>query len=164
VRVRDRGAWVQQRYSLGHMMCAQLPLDSQGVVATPRAELITTEAFAARTSCLLCRDSFSYVATVFAHDNDAWVQRRCSAGRMLCAQRPPDSQVWRRWQLRIKHNRGFCCAHKLFALPQLAFVRNCGAYARSRCAGAAALLSGARAVCTAATGFAGVAALVIAEL
>ena len=41
---------------------------------------------------------------------------------------------------------------------------SCGAFARLRCAGAAALLSGARAVCTAATGFAGVTALAIAEL
>ena len=48
-----------------------------GVAATPRAELITTEAIVARTSCLLCRDLFSYVATVLARDNDAWVQRRC---------------------------------------------------------------------------------------
>ena len=30
---------------------------------------------------------------------DAWVQRRCPAGCMLCAQLPLDSQVWRRWQL-----------------------------------------------------------------
>ncbi len=57
------------------------------------AELSTTGAFAARTSCLLCRGLFSYVATVHAHDNGAWAQQRYSAGRMLCAQLPPDSQV-----------------------------------------------------------------------
>jgi hypothetical protein len=54
--------------------------------------------------------------------------------------------------------------HELFALPRLVFVLPYGAHARMRCAGAAALLSGARAACTAATGFAGVAALAIAEL
>jgi hypothetical protein len=30
---------------------------------------------------------------VFVHDDDAWVQRRCSAGRTMCAQLPLDSQV-----------------------------------------------------------------------
>ena len=70
-----------------------------GMTALAIAESSTTEAFAARTSCLLCRSLFSCGPVVFAHDNDAWVQRRCPAGCMLCAQLPPDSQVWRRWQL-----------------------------------------------------------------
>ena len=48
-----------------------------GVTALAIAELITTEAIVARTSCLLCRDLCSYVAAVFAHDNDARAQRRC---------------------------------------------------------------------------------------
>jgi hypothetical protein len=35
---------------------------------------------------LVCRGLFYYAATVLAHDCDAWVQQRCSAGRVLCAQ------------------------------------------------------------------------------
>ena len=69
-----------------------------GVAAQAIAELSTTEAFAARTSCLLCRGLFSCGRAVFIHDTDAWVQRHCLAGRMLRAQLPLDSQVWRRWQ------------------------------------------------------------------
>ena len=57
------------------------------------AELSTTEAFAARTIRLPCRVLFLRGPTVFMRDRDAWVQRRCSAGRVLCAQLPPDSQV-----------------------------------------------------------------------
>ena len=70
------------------------------------AELSTTEAFAAHLSYLLCRGLFSCDSAVFVHGYDAWVQRRCPAGCMLCAQLPPDSQVWRRWQLLMyyKHN------------------------------------------------------------
>ena len=63
------------------------------------AELSTTEAFATRTIRLPCRVLFLRGATVLMRDRDAWVQRRCSAGRVLCAQLPADSQVWRRWQL-----------------------------------------------------------------
>jgi hypothetical protein len=69
-----------------------------GVAALAIAELSTTEAFAACTSCLLS-GLFSCGPVVFVHDNDAWVQRRCSAGRMMRAQLLLDSQVWRRWQL-----------------------------------------------------------------
>jgi hypothetical protein len=69
------------------------------VAALATAELSTTEAFAACTSCLHSRGLFSCGAVVFVHDDDAWVPRRCSAGRMMCAQLPLDSQVWRRWQL-----------------------------------------------------------------
>ena len=54
--------------------------------------------------------------------------------------------------------------HGLFALPRLACVRSYGDHARLRCAGAAALLSGARAVCTAAISFARMATLAIAGL
>ena len=64
-----------------------------GVTALAIAELSTTEAFAACMSCLLCRGLFSCGPAVFVHDRDAWVQRHCSAGRVLCAQPPPDSQV-----------------------------------------------------------------------
>ena len=64
-----------------------------GVTALAIAELSTTEAIAARASCLLCRGLFSCGPAVFAHDDDAWVQRRCSVGRMMCAQLPLDSQV-----------------------------------------------------------------------
>jgi hypothetical protein len=70
-----------------------------GVAALAIAELSAIETFAACTSCLLCRGLFSCDPAVFVGDNDAWVQLRCSAGRMMCAQLPLDSQVWRRWQL-----------------------------------------------------------------
>jgi hypothetical protein len=70
-----------------------------GVTALAIAELSATEAFAACMSCLLCRGLFPCGPAVFIHDDDAWVQRCCSAGRMMCAQLPLDSQVWRRWQL-----------------------------------------------------------------
>ena len=71
-----------------------------GLAALAIAELSTTEAIAARASCLLCRGLFWCGPALFGHDDgDAWVQRGCSAGRMMCAQLPLDSQVWRRWQL-----------------------------------------------------------------
>ena len=70
-----------------------------GVTALAIAEICTTEAFAARASCLLYRGLFSCGAAVLKHDDDARVQRHCSAERMMCAQLPLDSQVWRRWQL-----------------------------------------------------------------
>ena len=63
------------------------------------AELSTTEALASRVIRLLRRGLFSCRPTVPMRDRNARVQRRCSAGRVLCAQLPPDSQVWRRWQL-----------------------------------------------------------------
>jgi hypothetical protein len=66
---------------------------------TALAKFSTTEAFAACTSCLLCGCLFLCGAAVFVHDDHAWVQRHCSAGRMMCAQLPLDSQVWWRWQL-----------------------------------------------------------------
>ena len=64
-----------------------------GVTALAIAELITTEAIVARTSCLLCRGLLSCLPIVLMRDRDAWVQQRCSAGRVLCAQLPADSQV-----------------------------------------------------------------------
>ena len=70
-----------------------------GLAALAIAELSTTEAIAACTSCLLFRGLFWCGPAVFVYDGDAWVQRGCSAGRMMCAQLPLDSQVWRRWQL-----------------------------------------------------------------
>ena len=77
-----------------------------GVTALAIAELSTTGALTARAIRLLCRGLFSCGPTVLMRDRDVWVQRRCSAGRVLCAQLPPDSQVWRRWQLLMyyKHN------------------------------------------------------------
>ena len=94
VFVHDDDAWVQRRCSAGRMVCAQLPLDSQVCVAALAiAELSTTEAFVACTSCLLCRGLFSCDPAVFAHDDNAWVLRHCPAGRMMCAQLPLDSQV-----------------------------------------------------------------------
>ena len=50
------------------------------------------ESFAARVSGPVCRSSFSCDPTVRLRDRGAWVQHRCSAGRMCCAQMPPDSQ------------------------------------------------------------------------
>ena len=47
------------------------------------AELSTTEAFAACTSCLLCRDLFPCVATVRVRDCNSRVQRRCLVGHLL---------------------------------------------------------------------------------
>ena len=64
-----------------------------GVTAMAIAELSTTEAIAARATCLLCRGLYSCDPAVFVHDRNAWVQRRCSVGRMMCAQLPLDSQV-----------------------------------------------------------------------
>jgi len=70
-----------------------------GVTALAIAELSTTGACAARAIRLPCRGLFSFGAAVFMRDFDAWMQLSCSAGRVLRAQLPPDSQVWRRWQL-----------------------------------------------------------------
>jgi hypothetical protein len=70
-----------------------------GVAALAIAGLSSTESIASCKSCLLCRGLFSRGAAVFVHDDDAWVQRRCSTGRMMCVQLPLDSQVRRRWQL-----------------------------------------------------------------
>ena len=135
------------------------------VAALAVAELSTTEACAARAIRLLCRGLFSCVAMVHVCDADAWVQLCCSAGRMLRAQLPPDSQVCGgAGNCRVKHNRGLCRTRDPFAVPRLVFVRGYGACTQFRCVGAALLLSGARAACTAGTGFTDVAALAIAEL
>ena len=76
-----------------HAVCAAA-VGFAGVTALAiAAELSTTGAIAARASCLLCRGLFSRGPAVFVHDNDAWVQRRCSAGRMMFVQLPLDSQV-----------------------------------------------------------------------
>jgi len=63
------------------------------VTALAIAELSTTEASVACTSCLLWRGLFPCGSAVFVNDNDAWVQQRCSAGCMMSAQLPLDSQV-----------------------------------------------------------------------
>ena len=64
-----------------------------GVTALVIAELSTTGAFSACASCLLCRGLFSCGTSMRVHDYDAWMQQRCSVGRMMCAQLPPDLQV-----------------------------------------------------------------------
>ena len=69
------------------------------VAALAIAELSTTGPFAACTIRLLCCGLFPCVAMVHLHGSNAWVQLCCSAGRVLRAQLPPDSQMWRRWQL-----------------------------------------------------------------
>ena len=61
--------------------------------------------------------------------------------------------------LRDEHERGFCRTHDLIAAPRLVFRWPDGAYALSRCVGAAALPSGLHAVCTGATGFTAVVAM-----
>ena len=73
--------------------CRVAAIRFAGVAALAIAELSATEAFAACMSCLLCRGLFPCGFVVFVHDDGAWVQRRCSAGRMMCAQLPLDSQV-----------------------------------------------------------------------
>jgi hypothetical protein len=57
------------------------------------AELSTTEGIATHLIRLLCRGLFSCGPTLGVHDDDAWVQQRCSVGRVMCAQLPLDSQV-----------------------------------------------------------------------
>ena len=65
------------------------------------------------------------------HGGEAWVQLACPAGRVLRAQLPPDSQMWRRGagNYRVEHNRGLCRTRDAFPLPRLVFVRSCGIYA-----------------------------------
>ena len=63
------------------------------VTALAIAELSTTEGIAACMSCLLCRGLFSCGPVGRVHDNDAWVQQRCSVVRVMCAQLPLDSQM-----------------------------------------------------------------------
>ena len=135
------------------MCCAQMPPDSQ-CDGDANAELSTTAAFAASTGCLLLRAVHKAASAVFVRDRDARVQQRCSLGRVLCAQLPPDSHMCRRWQLPNKRNRSFCRTRELSVLPQLVSVRPYGAYARSWCVGAASLLGGAHVLCTDAAGFA----------
>ena len=86
VRVHDNDAWVQRCCSVGRMMCAQLPLDSQVWPSLAIVELSTTETFVACMSCLRSRGLFSCGAAVHVHDNDARVQQSCSARHRLCAQ------------------------------------------------------------------------------
>ena len=79
-------------------MCASAAAFA-GVAALAIAELCTTEAFAACSRRLLRRGLPSGGPPARVYDSDARVQRRCSLGRMMCAQVPLHSQVWRRWQL-----------------------------------------------------------------
>jgi hypothetical protein len=58
------------------MMCVQLPLDSQVWRRWQFAELSTTEAIAARASCLLCRGLFSFGPVVFVHGSGAFPVNR----------------------------------------------------------------------------------------
>ena len=108
-------------------MCAQDAAGFAGVAALTIAELSTTETFAACTSCLLCRGLFSCGHAVFEPDDDAWLQRRCPAGRIMCAQ---DVAGFAGAALAIadliQHDRDIRRTHALFALPRLVFVRPCG--------------------------------------
>jgi hypothetical protein len=83
-------AWVRQRYSAGHRLCAQLCRQIAAAVAQAIAELSTTGALAARTIRLLCHGLFMCYPAVPMRDRDAWAQQRCSVGRVLCVQLPPD--------------------------------------------------------------------------
>ena len=74
------------------MCCAQMLPDSQ-CDGNANAELSTTEAFAASPGCLLLRAVHKAASAVFVRDRDARVQQRCSLGRVLCAQLPPDSHM-----------------------------------------------------------------------
>ena len=94
---RDCGARMQQCCSVRRRLCAQLRHQGVAVTALAIAEFSTTGALAANVTRLLRRGLLSCCRTVPMRDRDARVQRRCSAGRVLCAQLPPDSQVWRRW-------------------------------------------------------------------
>ena len=96
-------------------------------------------------------------------DHDERVRQRCSARPRLCVQLRHQGAATAALAIAELSATGALAAHP-FAAPRLVFTWPFGACARSRCVGAAALLSGARAVCTAASGFAGVAALAIAEL
>ena len=130
VFVHDNYAWVQWPCSGGAYDVPAAAAGFAAVVAMPRPDLSTTEAIAAFMSCLLCRGLFSCGPAVFVHDNYARVQRRCPAGCMLV-----HNCYWIRRcgddaKSRIKHDRGYCRVHELFALPRLVFVWPCGVCTR----------------------------------
>jgi hypothetical protein len=79
--------------SARRVLCAQLCCQSAAAVALAIAESSTTEACAARTSCVLCRGLFVCGATVPVLDFDARMQLGFAVGRVFCAQLPPESQV-----------------------------------------------------------------------
>ena len=103
-----------------------------GMAALAIARLSTTEPFAACMSCLLCRGLFSCGPAVRVHDNDAWVQRRCPAGCMLCAQVLLDSPLW--W--RCCWRRTLCLVtsrrRSMRKMPALLFLRQMGCKKRVR--------------------------------
>ena len=91
-------------------------------------------------SCLLCRGLFSCAATVLERDQDAWVQRRCPAGCMLCAQLPLDSQVWPSLAIAelsttkaFAASTSFLRSRGLFSYVALVLVRECNAHVLQRC-------------------------------
>jgi len=90
---RDHDERVRQRCSARPRLCVQLRHQGAATAALAIAELSATGALAARTIRLLRRGLFSRGPSVHVRDRDAWVQQRCSAGRVLCAQLPADSQV-----------------------------------------------------------------------
>ena len=102
------------------------------VTAPAIAELSTTEAFAARVSCLLYRGLFSCDPTAFEHDTDAWVQRRCPAGCMLCAQLLLDSPLW--WRCRWRRTLCLVTSRRrsMRKMPALLFLRQMGCKKRVR--------------------------------
>ena len=93
VYVRESDAWVRHHCSLGRVLCAQLRHQIRSCGGAVKCSILSAiEAFAARVSCPICRSLFSCDPTVRLRDRGAWVQHRCSAGHMCCAQMPPDSQ------------------------------------------------------------------------
>ena len=77
---------------------------------------------------LVCRGLFYYAATVLAHDCDAWVQQRCSAGaRAVCTAAPSDLPVWRRCQAHGLSTTEVMRHAGQFGLPRLVVVWSSGA-------------------------------------
>ncbi len=56
-------------------------------------EVRTNEGIKEGTRCMEGSGMFSGGKGGCVNDNDVWVQRHCSVGRLMCAQLPLDSQV-----------------------------------------------------------------------
>ena len=89
----NRNARAHPRYPARCTLVAQLRHQGAAALELAIAELSTTGALAARVIRLLRRGLLLHGATVPTRNGDVWVQRRCSAGRVLRAQLPSDSQL-----------------------------------------------------------------------
>ena len=96
------------------------------------AELSTTEAIATCMSCLLCRGLFRAKPQCLNAINGfaSIVPEKAVETQALCTAASPERGYGGAGNCRIKHDRGFCRVHELFALPRLAFVRPCGVCTR----------------------------------